>query len=617
MRSFDFNNAGEAHVFDVECYRNFFLVLFKSIVSGTVKRFQISPNRRLNRVGLLETLRGNLIVGFNSTEYDLPMIQLALQEYSTKQLKDASDDIISRGMRYRDFCDKYNITKHGWNHIDLINVAPLKASLKIYAGRLHCKKMQDLPIHPDTEVTAEQAEQLALYCENDLDSTALLWKELAGQITLRENLSRQYGLDLRSRSDAQIAEHIIIAEVKKLKDGYVSRPEVADGATFSYQVPPYITYRSPKLQRLLEIIRTAKFAISPTGSISMPEELASTNVCIGGGRYRIGIGGLHSSETRVSHVAGPKYMLIDRDVTSYYPSIILNLGLAPKHMGQDFLTVYGSLVERRVMAKKAGDKVTAESLKIAVNGSFGKLGNKWSAIYAPDLMIQVTITGELSLLMLIEMVEGSGIPVLSANTDGILIKCHKDLYPVLLDVIAEWERVTGFTTEEARYSAVYAKDVNNYLAIKTDGGVKGKGLYANPWEKPGPNIFKLHKNPSTTIVIEAATALLRDGIPMAETIKGCRDITKFIAIRSVTGGANDRGVYLGKAVRWFYSTESRGAVLNYIKSGYKVPKTEGAKPLMELPDEFPNDVNYDWYIREAMALLNNVGHSQRTLFEAA
>src|ERR1017187_7366641 len=140
----------------------------------------------------------------------------------------------------------------------------------------------------------------------------------------------------------------------------------------------------------------------------------------------MGIGGLHSAESGVAHVAGSNYMLIDRDVTSYYPSIILNLGLYPQHMGEAFLTVYRSLVERRVAAKKAGDKVTAESLKIAVNGSFGKLGSKWSALYAPDLLIRVTITGQLSLLMLIEMIELAGLPVLSGNTDGILVKCHKD-----------------------------------------------------------------------------------------------------------------------------------------------------------------------------------------------
>jgi hypothetical protein len=258
-----------------------------------------------------------------------------------------------------------------------------------------------------------------------------------------------------------------------------------------------------------------------------------------------------------------------------------------------------------------------ESLKLSINGSFGKLLSKWSVLYAPQLGIQVTVSGQLALLMLIEMVEFAGIDVISANTDGIVMRCKRFARPDLERVIVEWEEITGFKTEETEYSAVYSKDVNGYLAIKTDGSVKGKGLYANPWEKPGPNIFKLHKNPSTTIVIEAAVAYLKDGTPVEQTIRSSQDITKFLAVRSVTGGAETGGKYLGKAVRWYYSVNARGAVLNYVKTGNKVPKTEGAKPLMNLPDVFPTDVNYNWYIREAQSLLGNVGSAQMRLFPAA
>ena len=344
-------------VFDVECYRNFFLVLFKDIETGVVHRFQISPNRRLDTGRLLTVLRSNLIVGFNSGDYDIPMIQLALKGYSAEMLKDASDDIIGRNMKTRDFCEKYGVSRHGWNHVDLINVAPLKASLKIYAGRLHCKRMQDLPIDPGTTITAEQAEQLYTYCLNDLDNTALLYQELAGQIALREKMSEEYRQDLRSRSDAQIAEHVIVAEVKKLKGGFLARPEVVEGATYKYRVPAFISYRTKQLREMLQRIADAEFAVGPSGSIQLPKTLESLDICLGGGKYRMGIGGLHSSETRVAHVAGSNYLLIDRDVTSYYPSIILNLGLYPQHMGEDFLTIYRSIVERRVAAKKRAGQI--------------------------------------------------------------------------------------------------------------------------------------------------------------------------------------------------------------------------------------------------------------------
>ena len=106
-----------------------------------------------------------------------------------------------------------------------------------------------------------------------------------------------------------------------------------------------------------------------------------------------------------------------------------------------------------------------------------------------------------------------------------------------------------------------------------------------------------------------------------KTIHECRDITKFVAVRSVTGGALVGGKYLGKCVRWYHALGSH-EILNYqstTKRGThnKVPKTEGSKPLMDLPSEFPSDVNYKWYVAEANSVLDDIGYAQQRLFAAA
>lgn len=468
----------EALVFDIEVYSNFFLIVFKSTASGKVWRFQKSPSQDLDRAKLEAVLANYVLVGFNSRNYDIPLIQLALDGYTVEELKQASDDIIVREMSPKEFREHHYVPFHNWNHVDLIEVAPLKASLKIYGGRLHCKKMQDLPIDPSAEVTAEQAKLLFTYCVNDLDVTALLWSELKEQIILREQLGEEYGQDLRSRSDAQIAEHVIAAEVAKLNGQWPERPTGLEGRVYSYKVPAYISYQSPELQKMLEAVRGASFEVSPNGSVMMPPELADVAIPLGFGKYRMGIGGLHSSEKCVRYVSDDDTLLIDRDVASYYPNIILNQKLYPAHMGLAFLHVYDSLVKRRLAAKAAGNKVEAESLKITINGSFGKLGSKWSSLYSPDLLIQVTITGQLCLLMLIEMLELAGVPVISANTDGVLSACPKANYADFLRVVAKWEHLTGFTTEETRYRSYHARDVNNYIGIKENGAVKTKGTYA-------------------------------------------------------------------------------------------------------------------------------------------
>jgi hypothetical protein len=269
-------------------------------------------------------------------------------------------------------------------------------------------------------------------------------------------------------------------------------------------------------------------------------------------------------------------------------------------MADAFTHTYKSILHRRLEAKKSGDKVTANVLKIVVNGSFGKFGSKWSKLYSPNLMIQTTITGQLCLLMLIELLELESIPVVSANTDGIVIKCPKDKVEMMSFVIWMWETQTNFETEETHYSAIYSRDVNNYIAIKTDGGVKRKGAFA---------IGGLQKNPTNEICIEAVTEFLRSGTPIEKTIRASSDIKRFVTVRRVNNGAIKDGLLLGRAIRWYYAIGIEGAIHDKINN-YTVPRTEGAKPILDLPDQFPSDVNFDWYIQEANSILQAIGAVQ-------
>jgi len=243
-------------------------------------------------------------------------------------------------------------------------------------------------------------------------------------------------------------------------------------------------------------------------------------------------------------------------------------------------------------------KSNMEGRKIQINGSFGKLGSKWSKLYSPHLLIQTTLTGQLSLLMLIERLETEGFNVLSANTDGVTIRCARSRRALMEELIAGWESATKFETEETPYRAVHSRDVNNYIAIKEDGGVKLKGAYAPAG---------LMKNPTNEVCVQAVIAFLRDRVPVAETIRNCTDIRKFVTIRQVKGGAVDQqGGYLGKAVRWYYARGVEGPI-QYKVNGYTVARSEGAKACMELPDAFPDDVDFDWYIAESLSILADVG----------
>ena len=586
----------ERLVFDVECYANYFLVAFQSLTSGKVTFVERFNGAVLDIAKLRWLMENFTLVSFNGWNYDIPIISLALAGKGNDQLKYATNEIIVQGARPSDVLKTMKVKTLRPDHIDLIEVAPLRASLKIYGGRLHARKMQDLPFHPEVLLTPEQMAIVRWYCVNDLANTGTLHEALKEPLVLREALGAEYTLDLRSRSDAQIAESVISEELEKISGHRITRPVIEVGTVYKYKVPSFIRYQSELMNWALGIVARANFVVSEEGNVGMPPELKELKLQIAGGVYRMGIGGLHSSEVKAAHFADADTLLVDRDVESYYPRIILNQGLYPTHLGTPFLRVYQSLVDRRLHAKHTGNKAVADSLKITINGSFGKLGSRYSVLYSPDLLIQVTVTGQLSLLMLIERLELQGITVVSANTDGIVIKCKKGRRQELDAIIAQWERDTNFKTEETSYVAVYSRDVNNYIAVKPDGTAKTKGAYG----KTG-----LQKNPTNQICTDAVIALVTKGVPIATTIRGCTDIRKFVSVRTVKGGAVKDGVFLGKSIRWYYAAGEEGEIV-YADSGNRVPRSEGAKPLMELPPAFPSDVDLEWYIREAESMLEDL-----------
>jgi hypothetical protein len=597
-------------IFDIECYENYFLIAFMSVQTEKVCYWEIIYDQKLDIPSLRSFIECFTIIGFNSRNYDIPILSIAMMGRNTKILKQATNEIISYGLRADDVLKSFKALRlKKVDHIDLIEVCPLSAPLKLYAGRLHCQKMQDLPFHPDKILSPPQITITRYYCFNDLRNTLLLYNNLLVELELRDELSEKYGIDLRSKSDAQIAEAVIGSELRKLTNKRITKPVILPGTTYYYKKPGYIKFQTPLLNWVLNLFLTTPLIVGDGGSILKPELFKKVDVKIGATSYTVGIGGLHSNEQNIAYRSNEDYILKDVDVESFYPKIILNLSLYPEQLGINFLMVFKGIVDRRLAAKLYKKMKESNSLKIVINGSFGKFGSKYSILYAPYLVIMTTITGQLSLLMLIERIELLGISVVSANTDGVVSYVPKHLEAQFDALVKQWEIETNFKMEETLYSALYSRDVNNYIAIKTDGKVKHKGAYSNHWNDN--NSFRFHKNPTNLICIDAVTDYLTKQTPIEKTINECQDITKFITVRDVKGGGalveNDKPPkYLGKSVRFYRSTEIEGEIV-YVKSGNKVPLTNECKPCMELPDSFPKDINFEWYIRESYRILNDIG----------
>lgn len=633
-----YTTARKIAVFDIENFRHYFLAAFKRHDINKVVNYEMYDGKPLNVDGIRNIFRNHRVITFNGNNYDIPIILLALEGASNNELKNASDEIIQRNMKPWDFISDHRLKVPDYfDHIDLFEPSPgVRIGLKKYGARMHMPWVQDLPLHHDAVVEPHHHAQIIRYCENDLDTTWQLYNTIRGEIEMRERMSEKYGIDLRSKSDAQVAEAVIKDQVQKKtgrvlwKEKKARQEAIANGteqrmpSQFVYTPPKFIQFETDQLQDLLHDIRSAGFRINPsTGKVLMPKFLEDRVIKIGDAKLRMGIGGLHSSESSQIVMADDEYMVCDRDVTSYYPYLMLICALFPPAIGEIFLRIFQSIVEERVdakgksaAAKKALNdteekfwKIVADSFKILANGTFGKLGSEYSILYAPSMLIQVTITGQLSILMLIEQMYKHGIKAVSANTDGVVFKVPRERKSFFNTVVLDWEWDTGLSTEETEYRALYSRDVNNYLAVLKDvngktGKIdhKGKGVFTYPG---------LRKDPQHWVCYEAVIEFLKNNVPLSETIYNCNRIEDFVQVRAAgDGGGTYDGKYLGTMVRWYMSTESLGPII-LRNSGKQVAGTDGCKPCMRLPDGIPDDLDREWYLREAHAILDDLGYEDR------
>ena len=617
-----------------------FLVCGEVVETGKKHTFWGHNDKHMAK--LYHVLKGHTVVTFNGNNFDAPLLAAAMMGHASMFIKQVATDIVETQARSWQTYKKWGIEFFEFDHIDLIEVAPgVMISLKTYAGRMGYKTMVDMPVHHDTDLTPEQYKLLIKYCQNDVGVTKALFHELKDQRALRQNMSEAYGMDLRSKSDAQIAEVIL------KKQCGIARTNADLPLLVRYKAPALIRTDHPGILELIELLEKQNFKINPMNGSPVAPDFLKEPFRINEGYYQCGIGGLHSThDTQMCLEADEDRLLSDFDVVSYYPNIMLRAGLTP-HLsggkGQVFIDEYRHIYDERMKAKAAGNKVMSNSLKIMLNGTFGKLGSMYCSFYAPELMLAVTITGQLNLLCLIVEIEKiKGVRVRSANTDGILVD-HKPSHRTrLLKVIAANAKRTGFEYEETPYIKYAAKDVNNYLAITAENKVKRKGLYGEGGvfspSTPGG------KNPTMEVCTQMAIDYLKHG---RFNIYDYNEPKDFMSVRNVKGGGvqhtstimvNDweevapkewaypcqitatikrkspppprevgiGGVPFGRVARWYMTTQSLPCI-SYVSNGNKVPKTDGAKLCLTLPSKLPKDLDRNWYISETNDILRSIG----------
>lgn len=233
-----------------------------------------------------------------------------------------------------------------------------------------------------------------------------------------------------------------------------------------------------------------------------------------------------------------KRIIRNFDVASYYPHLMTICGYTSRNIPSP--EVFENVLEQRMKAKAAGDKATANALKLVVNTTYGAMLNQYNDLFDPLMGRSVCITGQLFLLEMAQNLYQNveDLVIVQLNTDGVMIEFYEDQYEEVLAIVNEWQSRTGFELEEDSVALIAQKDVNNYVEVQPNGSVKTKGGYLVRGIAPA-GAFNVNNN--ACIVATALKEYFVNGTPVEETINGCNDIFQFQIIAKA--GAKYREAY--------------------------------------------------------------------------
>lgn len=359
----------------------------------------------------------------------------------------------------------------------------------------------DISPHKE-DFTEEEVENLIKYCHHDVEAVKKLYYLVRGetenalykendQIQLRLDIQEEFGIPCLNYSDSKIGDEIIKKyycdktniEYKNLPKKGTFRKEIK----LKHCIPEYIQFETPELKKLLEKLKS---------TIVTKDDSFSKELNLFGLKIQMGEGGLHSVNNLETYIADDVNKIKTIDANSFYPAIGVERGYYPFHLKKiPFQESYREIYEKRITLKPLAKKDKrikgiVGALKLAANSVYGKSSDMTSWLYDRQMMLQITITGQLSLLMLTEMLYLQGIKTISQNTDGIEVIYSDEA--LLQEIVEKWEKITNFTTEQVNYEAIFYSTVNDYIAIVNKDDVKCKGDFTRDVE--------IHKNKSKRIV---------------------------------------------------------------------------------------------------------------------
>jgi hypothetical protein len=528
---------------DIETYPDLFTIAATNCYDMSeryVLSLENTNDRNENAKKLADFVNGvnaDTMVGYNSLGFDLPVCIYALLNGAIPKDIERFASMCIRKKKEDWERKEYNKYRYyrgatcfsGRTQLDLIlhfNTID-RVSLKALLISIGWHNIIDLPYPPGSQVLP-YIEEIKEYNLNDTDGTAAVYIEMYDEIKLRYDTGAHYKIDVlntsRSVMGAKLMGHLYKQAYPNESYDLENQRTFRNELHFADVVNEKIEFKTQPMQRLLNDIK----GISYYGhGEHVDNSLVKWNreVTIGQQSYTMGVGGIHSIHEPEYFETKDGYTLVDADVESYYPRLMINDKVSPKHLGAKFLELYERLVELRIAAKKAGIKITAYALKITINAIFGKMGSSKEWFYDLLALYQVTLNGQLYLFMLIEELNLQGFDTFYANTDGITCRIKDSRKDEFYAICEAWEKQLNFKLEYVEIEKIMMRDVNNYTLRDVNGNYKDKGAFI-----PEPRFGKPVNAP---IIAQAIRAWFYEGTVLEKTIASSLNLRDYEMTKKV------------------------------------------------------------------------------------
>ena len=372
-----------------------------------------------------------IYIGFNSKAYDQYIMKAVCGGCEPYEIKELNDYLIEGHNGWEH--PLMQQIRYWFNNVDIRDDTQQGLSLKAIEGHLGMSVQEStVDFNIDHPLTEDELQETIFYCKHDVEATAELVRKRKSYLQNKLHLGR-----IKHLSDAKS----LSMTNAKLTACYLDaqRPNRPWTDEREYQYPTNLL-REYIPQEVFDFFDRMHDPTIPDDVLFKSKLKQDVYGC----PTVLAYGGIHGAIPFYEETETEDRIIRNYDVASYYPHLMTICGYTSRNIPDP--QIYADMLEERMKAKKAGDKATANALKLVANTTYGAMLNQYNDLFDPLMGRSVCVTGQLFLLELSRHLceDCPTLKVVQLNTDGIMVSFDKTDYPAVQAIVTEWQERTCF-----------------------------------------------------------------------------------------------------------------------------------------------------------------------------